>query len=573
MGHLQAVRDLDLDVGYGEIFAILGPNGAGKSTTIEILEGHRKRDAGQVSVLGEDPGTAGRSWRARIGIVLQETSDFGMLTVAETVRMFAKCYGKARSPEDLLELVGLASSSDSRVRTLSGGQRRRLDVALGIIATPELLFLDEPTTGFDPEARRQFWDLIRVLADEGTTIVLTTHYLEEAAALADRVAVIANGQVAAVDSPTQFDRAHERGRDGAVDGGRRAPRGEDRPSDRADQAAVDRRCGVGSAHRHPTHTRRRLSAPGRAGVMAIESESTAKPRHRADDSGSALPSPVRIGLSRVVPELKMFYRRPEQLTLTFTMPAVICVLLGSIFTAKLPGTTTTTGAVIAASMLAYGILSTSFVNLGIGIAADRETGALRRLRGTPVTASSYFIGKIMLVAIASVAEAVLLLLVGVLVFGLRLPTDVFGWFTLTWVFVLGIVSCSLLGIFVSNLVSNALSAAVITNGPAVGLQFVSGTYVPLMALPTWMLIVGSFFPVKWMAQGFRSVLLPPEAVAFEPAGSWEQGGYFWCWPRGASSVCWPACPCSAGRTNARNSRCPLCSRSQPTSSFRSPSFS
>ncbi|MGK2879356.1 MAG: ABC transporter ATP-binding protein [Mycobacterium sp.] len=203
-GRLHAVRDLDLDVGYGEIFAILGPNGAGKSTTIEILEGHRGRDAGTVSVLGEDPGTAGRSWRARIGIVLQETSDFGMLTVLETVRMFAQCYGKARVPEDLLELVGLSSCAASRVRTLSGGQRRRLDVALGIIAKPELLFLDEPTTGFDPEARRQFWDLIRLLADDGTTILLTTHYLEEAAALADRVAVIAGGRVAAVDSPARL---------------------------------------------------------------------------------------------------------------------------------------------------------------------------------------------------------------------------------------------------------------------------------------------------------------------------------------------------------------------------------
>ncbi len=203
-GCVHAVRDVDLDVGHGEIFAILGPNGAGKSTTIEILEGHRTRDAGQVSVLGEDPGTAGRSWRARIGIVLQETGDFGMLTVLETVRMFAKCYGKARIPEELLELVGLAASSGSRVRTLSGGQRRRLDVALGIIATPELLFLDEPTTGFDPEARRQFWSLIRVLAGDGTTILLTTHYLEEAAALADRVAVITNGEVAAVDSPARL---------------------------------------------------------------------------------------------------------------------------------------------------------------------------------------------------------------------------------------------------------------------------------------------------------------------------------------------------------------------------------
>ena len=239
-----------------------------------------------------------------------------------------------------------------------------------------------------------------------------------------------------------------------------------------------------------------------------------------------LPSPVRIGLSRVVPELKMFYRRPEQMVLTFSMPAVICLLLGSIFTTKLPGTQTSTGAVIAASMLAYGVLSTSFINLGIGIAADRETGALRRLRGTPATAASYFIGKIMLVAIASLAEAVILIALGVLVFGLHLPGDAFRWFTLGWVFILGILSCSLLGIFISNFASNAVSAAVITNGPAVGLQFLSGTYVPLMVLPTWMLVVGSIFPVKWMAQGFRSVLLPQQLAVFEPAGSWEHGRIF-----------------------------------------------
>lgn len=199
-----AVRELDLDVDYGEIFAILGPNGAGKSTTIEILEGNRKRDSGDVAVLGEDPGTAGRSWRARVGIVLQEASDAGMLTVGETVRMFTNCYGMARDPGEVLDLVGLSAVSGARVRTLSGGQRRRLDVALGIVGRPELLFLDEPTTGFDPEARRQFWDLIRLLAADGTTILLTTHYLEEAAALADRVAVIVAGRVVAVDSPAKL---------------------------------------------------------------------------------------------------------------------------------------------------------------------------------------------------------------------------------------------------------------------------------------------------------------------------------------------------------------------------------
>lgn len=203
-GKRCAVDNLDLDVRYGEIFAILGPNGAGKSTTIEILEGNRRRDAGHALVLGADPGTAGRQWRARIGIVLQEVSDAGMLTVAETVRMFASCYGAARSPAEVLTLVGLDALADARVRTLSGGQRRRLDVALGIVGMPELVFLDEPTTGFDPQARQQFWDLIRLLAADGTTILMTTHYLEEAAALADRVAVVAHGRVVAVDSPTRL---------------------------------------------------------------------------------------------------------------------------------------------------------------------------------------------------------------------------------------------------------------------------------------------------------------------------------------------------------------------------------
>jgi ABC-2 type transport system permease protein len=269
-------------------------------------------------------------------------------------------------------------------------------------------------------------------------------------------------------------------------------------------------------------------------------KNVAPPRHRTTGPESRIPSPLRIGLSRVVPELKMFYRRPEQLALTFSMPAVICILLGSIFTTKLPNSDTSTGAVIAASILAYGILSTSFINLGISIAADRDTGALKRLRGTPTTASSYFIGKIFLVAIVSLAEAVLLLAVGVLVFKLRLPASLFGWFTLSWVFVMGIVSCSLLGIFISNLASNAVSAAAITNGPAVSLQFLSGTYVPLVALPAWMLTLGSIFPVKWMAQGFRSVLLPPKMVAFEPAGSWEHWRIFFvltAWSIGGLIAC------------------------------------
>ena len=201
---VDAVAGLDLEVHTGEIFAILGPNGAGKTTTVEILEGYRDRDSGDVRVLGEDPqspASGDRVWRNRIGIVLQSVSDFADLTVSETIHHFAHYYTKAKDPEKVIDLVGLREKTKAKVVTLSGGQRRRLDVALGIIGSPEILFLDEPTTGFDPEARRAFWELIRALRDEGTTILLTTHYLDEAEALADRVAVINKGRVLEVSPP------------------------------------------------------------------------------------------------------------------------------------------------------------------------------------------------------------------------------------------------------------------------------------------------------------------------------------------------------------------------------------
>src|SRR3954471_24097324 len=197
----DAVRGIDLTVTRGEVFPLLGPNGAGKTTTVEILEGHRKRTGGDVRVLGEDPGTAGRAWRARIGVVLQDADDAADLTVTEMVRHVAGFYPDPRPAAEVIDLVGLTEKKSGKIRSLSGGQRRRVDVALGIVGRPELLFLDEPTTGFDPAARRQFWDLIRALAAEGTTILLTTHYLEEAEALADRLAVLVGGQIVAEGTP------------------------------------------------------------------------------------------------------------------------------------------------------------------------------------------------------------------------------------------------------------------------------------------------------------------------------------------------------------------------------------
>lgn len=205
-GDFCAVDGLDLVVQQGECLAVLGPNGAGKTTTIEILEGYRHRDAGDVRVLGVDPATADRHWRARLGIVLQSASDLGDLSVRESIDHFARFYPHPRATAEVLEITGLSEKSDARNSSLSGGQRRRLDVALGIVGRPELLFLDEPTTGFDPEARQVFWHLIDRLKSEGTTIVLTTHYLEEADALADRVVVVARGRKVADTTPALLGR-------------------------------------------------------------------------------------------------------------------------------------------------------------------------------------------------------------------------------------------------------------------------------------------------------------------------------------------------------------------------------
>ncbi|NUO56490.1 MAG: ABC transporter ATP-binding protein [Hamadaea sp.] len=204
-GGNAVVDGVDLDIPSGQIFALLGPNGAGKTTTVEILEGYRNRDDGEVSVLGADPQRAGRRWRYGIGIVLQEASDLSELTVTETVRHFARYYPDPRAADEVIATVGLAEKANARVGTLSGGQRRRLDVAVGIVGNPTLLFLDEPTTGFDPQARRQFWELIRSLSTEhGTTILLTTHYLEEAENLADRVAVLVKGKIVADSDPASL---------------------------------------------------------------------------------------------------------------------------------------------------------------------------------------------------------------------------------------------------------------------------------------------------------------------------------------------------------------------------------
>jgi ABC-2 type transport system ATP-binding protein len=209
-GSFHALNGVSFDIRRGETFALLGPNGAGKSTTIEILEGFRKRSGGQARVLGLDPDDAGLDWKAQLGIVLQSSAEAANVTVREQVSQFAGYYSRPRDVDEVIEAVGLTAKAKTRIGQLSGGQRRRVDVALGVIGRPQLLFLDEPTTGFDPEARRQFWSLIEGLKADGTSILLTTHYLDEAAHLSDRVAVIAGGTLIDIGTVDEIGGAEAR---------------------------------------------------------------------------------------------------------------------------------------------------------------------------------------------------------------------------------------------------------------------------------------------------------------------------------------------------------------------------
>ena len=203
-GSHDALRGVSFEVAPGEVFALLGPNGAGKTTTVEILEGYRERDGGEALVLDEDPGRPGRAFRERIGIVLQSSAVYPTLSVAEILDLFAGYYKRPRDPREIVRLVGLQEKSDARVRTLSGGQLRRLDLGLALVGDPELVFLDEPTTGFDPAARRQAWETIRGLRGLGKTVLLTTHYMEEAQRLADRVAILREGRIVASGTPQEL---------------------------------------------------------------------------------------------------------------------------------------------------------------------------------------------------------------------------------------------------------------------------------------------------------------------------------------------------------------------------------
>ena len=367
----------------GEVFGLLGPNGAGKTTTIEILEGYRPRDAGEVDVLGFDPGRAGPAFRERIGVVLQQSQLWPTITVAETHRMFAGYYDRPRDVDEVIKLVGLEEKRDARVKTLSGGQKRRLDLGVALVGDPDLVFLDEPTTGFDPAARRAAWDMIRALRSLGKTILLTTHYLDEAEQLADRVAVLREGQIIREGTPAELTGGDERDR-GALPPGR--ARGRD-PHDRTDPplAGTDR----GSACRRP-RGRRTSGSPAHArGRVSL-----------ADRARGTM----RLYRHQLRWEQLLFWRSRESAVFVFLFPLLLFTLLTSVYNGRIYGRPASWA--LLAGMLGYGAATTAFAGLALILVARRELGILKRIRSTPLPPATYLVAVLTSIMLVFALQAV-----------------------------------------------------------------------------------------------------------------------------------------------------------------------
>ena len=364
-GDHEAVRGITFRIEEGEVFCLLGPNGAGKTTTIEILEGYRARDAGEVTVLGLDPGRRERTLRERVGVVLQHSETWPQITVGETLKIYAGYYREPRNVDEVIELVGLEEKRDARIKTLSGGQKRRLDLGLALVGNPDLVFLDEPTTGFDPQARRNAWEMIRGLRALGKTILLTTHYLDEAQQLADRVAVLRDGVIVTEGTPAELvasSRTEIRYREhGEV------------------KVVADRRADACAARAHV--------ARGRGGRELEELE--VRRRSLEDVYLDLAPRGRDVSLfaHQVRADQLVFWRGRESAIFVFLFPVLLYLLLSTVYSGDYRGRPNTD--YLTSSLIAYGVANTTFGGLAIILVMRRELGILKRIRATPLPAAMY----------------------------------------------------------------------------------------------------------------------------------------------------------------------------------------
>jgi ABC-2 type transport system ATP-binding protein len=416
---VHAVAGLDLSIQRGEIYALLGPNGAGKTTTVEILEGYRSRDGGTVTVLGYDPGHQRRQLKSRIGIVLQSTGVDRYLTVAETIAMYAGYYPDPRPVQEVIELVGLRPKRNTRVIKLSGGQQRRLDVAIALVGNPDLLFLDEPTTGFDPSARHEAWEVVKNLAALGKTVLLTTHYMDEAQYLADRVGVITAGRIVAEGPPATIgDReralAHIRyrlapGESPPPGPGRRAgtrwtcrpqsrgPDAHDAPSDWLGDRARDPAGGPGD---RPAFAGGRL--PG--AHWHRRGHRNGRPLPRAHRRAPAV-SAAALAIRQVRYVNKAFWRNPASAFFTFAFPLMFLVIFTALFghdTVRLGSRSVNVSTYYVASMASFAVITACYNNIAITVTFQRDAGVLKRTNGTPLPGSAFLGARILHALLVSI---------------------------------------------------------------------------------------------------------------------------------------------------------------------------
>lgn len=538
----DAVAGIDLDVVAGEVFAFLGPNGAGKTTTVEILEGFRRRSGGNVSVLGSDPALAGRDWRGRIGVVLQESEPESELTVEECVELYAGYYPKPRSVAETLELVGLTNRSAVRCGRLSGGQRRRLDVALALVGDPELVFLDEPTTGFDPAARRSAWDVVAGLRDLGKTIFLTTHYMDEAEYLADRIVVIVGGRIVAEGTP-------------ATIGGREVqnftirftlPPGTsvaDLPAEVATAVTGSNEMEVEARAANPLPLLGTLADWVAARQIDVEELSVFRPTLEtvylqlteaataARDGGAVAPHPgtptphdqpaqpprpavkprplARLVVHQIPFDLRIFLRNVQSVFSTIALPVLFLLILASIFsndTVPVTGGTIKGSVYYVPSIMTLGVISAAFGNLAASVVAAREAGIYKRRRATPVPATVLIASRAAVAVATALAMTAVLLGIGWAVYGASVPSRTAPALALD--VAVGALAFCCMGYALASVIDSADASVPVLQSLTLPLYFISGVFIVSDALPHWLLNIAAVFPVRHLATALLAAYNP-----------------------------------------------------------------